>query len=132
MKPKITSFLASDTNSSLPHLFSMSNNFYSLDTFKPECSSTWDCSWLLTVCFFLWNLRMVYKSPYKYKVSYWSQIPFSWKLSFTVRNVRGLTWIPCLRLKQTKSENNSLSDLLWHIFYSPIFGNYVRLSYWCK
>ena len=68
---------------------------------------------------------------------YWSQISFSWNLSFTMRNVHGLTWITYLRLKQTKSENNSLSELLlfyrlWHIFYSPIFGNYERLSFWCK
>ena len=45
----------------------MLDNSYFLNVLKSECSSTWDCSWLLTVYLFLWNLKMVCKSPYKYK-----------------------------------------------------------------
>ena len=104
IKAKINSFLASDTSSSLPHLFGMSDNSYSLNAFKPECSSTWDCIWLLTVCLFLRNLIMVYKSPINVK----SRIDLKFIL-----NVHGLSWIACLRLKQTKSENNTLSNLLF-------------------
>ena len=115
IKAKINSFLASDTSSSLPHLFGMSDNSYSLNAFKPECSSTWDCIWLLTVCLFSWNLIIVYKSSINVK----SCIDLKFLL-----NVRGLSWLACLRLKQTKSENNTLSSLpffyrLWHIFTRP-------------
>ena len=53
--------------SSLSFFFRMLNNSYFLNVLKSECSSTWDCSWLLTVYLFLWNLKMVCKSPYKYK-----------------------------------------------------------------
>ena len=53
--------------SSLPLFVRMLNNSYFLDVLKLECSSTWGCSWLLIVCLFLWNLKMVCKSLYKYK-----------------------------------------------------------------
>ena len=43
----------------------MLDNSYFLFVLKSECSSTWDCRWLLTV--FPWNLKMVCKSPYKCK-----------------------------------------------------------------
>ena len=39
------------------------------------------------------------------------------KLSFTVRNICGITSITCSKLKETKSENNSFSDHLF--FYRP-------------
>ena len=45
----------------------MLNNSYFPNVLKPECSSTWDCSWLLTVYLFLRNLKIVCKSPYKYE-----------------------------------------------------------------
>ena len=59
---------------------------------------------------------------------------FSQKLNFTVRNVYPLTLITCPRLKQTKSENNSLSSssvflqiVAFQILYSPIFEHYLWL-----
>ena len=49
------------------------------------------------------------------KVWCWSQISFSEKLIFAVRNVCGLTLNMCPRVKQVKSESNSFSDhLLFH------------------
>ena len=51
--------------SSLPLFLRMLDNSHSPNVFESKCSSTWDCSWLLTV--FLWNLKMVCKPPYKYK-----------------------------------------------------------------
>ena len=45
----------------------MLNNSYYLNVLKSEWSATWNCSWLLTVYLFLWNLKMVSKSLYKYK-----------------------------------------------------------------
>ena len=50
-----------------PLFFSMLDNSHFLNVLKSECSSTWDCSWLLTVYLFLWTLKVVCKSPYKYK-----------------------------------------------------------------
>lgn len=67
MKTKTTSFLTSDTRSSFLHFFRMSDNSYSLNVLQSGCLSTWDWSWLLTVYLFSWNLKMIYKSPYKYK-----------------------------------------------------------------
>ena len=52
---------------SFPLFVKMLNNSYFLDVLKSECSSTRGCSWLLIVCLFLWNLKMVCKSLYKYK-----------------------------------------------------------------
>ena len=59
---------------------------------------------------------------------------FSQKLNFTVRNIYPLTLITCPRLKQTKSENNSLSSssvflqiVAFQILYSPIFEHYLWL-----
>ena len=124
IKAKINSFLESDTSSSIPHLFGMLDNSYSLNTFKPECSSTWDCIWLLTVCLFLRNLIMVYKSPINVK----SRIDLKFIL-----NVHGLSWIACLRLKQTKVKIILFQTYCFSIdiayLYSPIFGDYERLSY---
>ena len=90
MKTKINSFLTSDTSSSFPHFFRMLDNSYSLKVLKSECSSTWDCNWLLTVYLFLWNLKWSVNHHINIKVSYWSQVSFSKKLSFTVRNICGL------------------------------------------
>ena len=50
-----------------PHFFRMFDNSYFLNVLRSECLSTWDCSWLLIVYLFLWNLKTVCKSPYKYK-----------------------------------------------------------------
>ena len=102
------------------HFFRTLDNSYSHNVFMSECSSTGYCSWLLTIYLFLWNLKTVRKSPYKYKSLVLSQISFRWKLSFTVRNACAFTLITCPRLKQMKSENNSLSDYLffyrlWHV-----------------
>ena len=59
---------------------------------------------------------------------------FSQKLNFTVRNIYPLTLITCPRLKQTKSENNSVSSssvflqiVAFQILYSPIFEHYLWL-----
>ena len=90
MKTKINSFLTSDTSSSFPHFFRMLDNSYSLKVLKSECSSTWDCNWLLTVYLFLWNLKWSVNHHINIKVSYWSQVSFSKKLSFTVINICGL------------------------------------------
>ena len=65
--PKWTKWVQAFLSSSLPFFFRMLNSSYFLNVLKSECSSTWDCSWLLTVYLFLWNLKMVCKSPYKYK-----------------------------------------------------------------
>ena len=65
--PKWTKWVKAFLKSSLPLFFRMLNNSYFLNVLKSECSSTWGCSWLLTVYLFLWNLKMVCKSPYKYK-----------------------------------------------------------------
>ena len=119
MKAKISSFLTCGTNSSFPDFFRMLDNSYYL---KLECSSTCGFSWLLTVYFFLWNLKMVCKWPYKCKrLKYWYQISFSEKLRFTMRTVCRLTWITSPMLKQTKSKNNSLSD---HLFFYRLW--YIR------
>ena len=45
----------------------MLNNTYFFNFLKSEWSSMWDCSWMLTVYVFLWNPKMICKSPYKYK-----------------------------------------------------------------
>ena len=62
----LKAFLKSDT-SPPSHFSSELDNSHFLNVLKLECSSTWDCSWLLTVYLFLWNLKMVCKSSYKYK-----------------------------------------------------------------
>ena len=56
------------------------------------------------------------------------------------KTVCALTLITCPRLKQTKSENNSLTDHLffnrlcisYNIYFSAIFGHYLQFSSWCK
>ena len=45
----------------------MLDNFHFLSVLKSECSSILDCSRLLTVYLFLWNLKMICKSSYEYK-----------------------------------------------------------------
>ena len=44
----------------------MLDNSYSLNVLSSKCSSTYDCSWLLTSYLFLRNLKTVRKSPYIY------------------------------------------------------------------
>ena len=102
--------------SCLLNFFRILGNSYSLSFFFFSISQRSYVGMFL----FLWNLKMVCKSPHKYKISYWCQFFFQLEISFTVRNVCGLTWIKCLTLKQTKSENNSFPDhllfcRLWHI-----------------
>ena len=69
VKAKITSFLRLILIPSLihAHFFRMLDNPCSLNVLNSECLSIWDCSWLLTVYLFSWNLKTVCKSPYKYK-----------------------------------------------------------------
>ena len=65
--PKWIKWVKAVLKSSLPLFVRMLNNSYFLDVLKLQCSSTRGCSWLLIVCLFLWNLKMVCKSLYKYK-----------------------------------------------------------------
>ena len=104
-----------------------------------ECLSTWDCSdcWQFTYSYQI--LKRLVIHHINIKVSCWSQISFSQKLSFTVRNVCALTLMTCPKLKQIKNENNGLPDhlffyILWYIrsFIHPSLGHYLRLSSWCK
>ena len=80
MNAKITSFLTFNTSSSLPHLFWMLGNSYSLNILK---LSMWDCGWLLTVYLFL---KWFASHHINIKVLYWTQI-------FSARN-RALLWEP--------------------------------------
>ena len=107
----------SDTNSSLPHFVGMLDHSNSLNVLKSECLSTWDCSWLFTVYLFFINLKMVCKSLYKYKssvlISNFFQLYYEKRLCTHLDHVSEV-------LKQTKGENDSLSDhlffyRLWHI-----------------
>ena len=62
----VKAFLKSDT--SPPSHFSLGcYTILIFSTFSSQCSSTRNWSWLLTVYLFLWTLKMVCKSPYKYK-----------------------------------------------------------------
>ena len=65
--PKWTKWVKAFLKSSLILFVIMSNTSCSLNILKSEWSSTWGCSWLLTVYSFLRNFKMVCKSPYKYK-----------------------------------------------------------------
>ena len=67
IKANITSSLTSDTSSSLPHFFRMLENSHSLNVFKSEYLTTWNCSWLLTAYLFSWNIKMVCRSLYKHE-----------------------------------------------------------------
>ena len=106
VKAKITYFLTSNTSSSLPHFFNMLDNSDSLNVLKSECLSTWDCSWMSTVCLFLWNLKMVCRSPYRYKSTVLISIFFQLEINLYWGKFCGPIWITCLRLKQTERENN--------------------------
>ena len=65
---KITFFGTCDASSSSSHHFvRMLGNPYFLNILKSEYSSTRNCSWLLTIYLFLWNLKTVCKSPHKYE-----------------------------------------------------------------
>ena len=85
-----------------PTILQILNNSYFLNFLK-----RWDCSWLLTIYLFLRNLKIICKSPYQHK---------SVDLKFLSARNWALLWemfvhslITCPRLKQTQSENNSLS-----------------------
>ena len=82
---------------------------------------TWNSNWLMTIYLFLWNLKMVCKSPYKIFVFIWTlfevvvMLYSEKRLSVVLvleKLYSALTLITSPSLKQTKSENNNLWDHL--------------------
>ena len=96
----------------------MLNNSYFLNVLKSEWSSTWDCSWILTVYLFLWNLKMVCKSPYKYK---------SFDLKFLSARNRALLWEMFVHSLWLHVHGWSKQKVKIIVFYCHLFF-YVRSS----
>ena len=123
MRAKTTSFFTSNTSSSLLYFFRMLD--FITSTFSSQNvrqrGIVVDC-WQYTCSYEI--LRWFVNHHINIEVSYLSQIYFSLKLSFTVRNVCGLISITRPSLNQTKDNSFSFHVFyrLWHI------GSFIHSS----